>query len=52
MLNAIVLRADVEDRLTYHVLADSASAAYLLECLKDAAEEFGGHVMDAKAPTP
>ena len=51
-LNAIVLRADVEDILTYHVLADSASAAYLLDCLKDAAEEFGGHVMDAKAPTP
>lgn len=52
MLNAIVLRADVEDRLTYHVLADSASAVYLLDCLKDAAEEFGGRVMDAKAPTP
>lgn len=41
-LNAIVLRADVEDLLTYHVLADSASAAYLLNCLVDAAEEFGG----------
>lgn len=39
-LNAIVLRADVEDLLTYHVLADSASAVYLLACLKDAAEEF------------
>jgi sarcosine oxidase subunit gamma len=39
-LNAIVLRADAEERLTYHVLADSASAVYLLDCLKDAAEEF------------
>lgn len=39
-LNAIVLRADVEDLLTYHVLADSASAVYLLACLKDAAGEF------------
>ena len=41
-LNAIVLRADVEEFLTYHVLADSASAVYLLNCLEDAAEEFGG----------
>jgi sarcosine oxidase subunit gamma len=40
-LNAIVLRADVEGLLTYHVLADSASAVYLLACLKDAAAEFG-----------
>jgi sarcosine oxidase, subunit gamma len=40
-LNAIVLRADIEDLLTYHVLTDSASAAYLLNCLKDSAEEFG-----------
>ena len=51
-LNAIVLRADVEDCLTYHVLADSASAVYLMSCLKDSAEEFGGHVSDAKVPTP
>lgn len=47
-LNAIVLRADIEDRLTYHVLADSASAGYLLDCLKDSAQEFGGSVMDAR----
>jgi sarcosine oxidase, subunit gamma len=51
-LNAIVLRADVEDLLTYHVLADSASAVYLLACLKDAAEEFSGSVMDANVPAP
>jgi sarcosine oxidase, subunit gamma len=46
-LNAIVLRADIRHHLTYHVLADSASAVYLLNCLKDSAEEFGGSVMDA-----
>jgi sarcosine oxidase subunit gamma len=51
-LNAIVLRADVGDLLTYHVLADSASAVYLLACLKDAAEEFGGGVTDANILTP
>jgi sarcosine oxidase subunit gamma len=41
-LNAIVLRADVEGQLTFDVLSDSASAAYMLDCLKDSAEEFGG----------
>lgn len=45
-LNSIVLRADSGDRLTYHLLADSASAAYMLACLRDSAEEFGGSVMD------
>jgi sarcosine oxidase subunit gamma len=47
-LNSIVVRADTGDRLTYHVLADSASAAYMLACLRDSAEEFGGSVMDAE----
>ena len=51
-LNAIVLRADVEDRLTYHALADSASAVYLLACLEDAAEEFGGSMTDASVLAP
>jgi sarcosine oxidase, subunit gamma len=51
-LNAIVLRADVEDLLTYHVLADSASAVYLLACLKDAAEEFGGSVSNVGVRAP
>jgi len=50
-LNAIVLRADVEELLTYHVLADSAAAVYLLSCLNDAAEEFGARLTDARAPT-
>lgn len=51
-LNAIVLRADVEGVLTYHLLADSASAAYLLACLEDATEEFGGSIEDAGVLAP
>lgn len=50
-LTAIVLRADVGELLTYHVLADSAAAVYLLSCLRDAAEEFGAGLTDAGAPT-
>jgi sarcosine oxidase, subunit gamma len=46
-LNSIVLRADRENRPTYHLLADSTCLVYMLACLKDAAEEFGGRVKDA-----
>jgi sarcosine oxidase, subunit gamma len=46
-LNSIVLRADREKRPIYHLLADSTCSAYMLACLKDAAEEFGGRVKDA-----
>jgi sarcosine oxidase, subunit gamma len=38
-INAIVLRADRPDPI-FHLLADSASAAYFLDCLRDAALEF------------
>ncbi len=48
-LNAIVLRADRAGQTVYHLLADSASAAYLLECLRDAAEEFGGTLIGLDA---
>ncbi|MBY0380631.1 MAG: hypothetical protein K2W78_01755 [Xanthobacteraceae bacterium] len=41
-LNSIVLRADADGEPTYHLLADSASRVYMLACLQDAAEEFGG----------
>jgi sarcosine oxidase subunit gamma len=51
-LNAIVLRADAGGRLTYHLLADSASAAYMLACLRDSAEEFGGSMTDARIMVP
>ena len=43
-LSAIVLRADSSTRTTYHVLADSASSAYLQSCLTDASSEFGGRM--------
>ncbi|HEY0218733.1 MAG TPA: hypothetical protein VGC26_03035 [Afipia sp.] len=51
-LNAIVLRADTNGRPLYHLLADSAASSYMLACLKDAAEEFGGKITDASAFTP
>jgi len=41
-LSAIVVRDDRADTLAYHVLADSASAAYLWDCLVDAMAEFDG----------
>ncbi|THD75221.1 MAG: sarcosine oxidase [Bradyrhizobium sp.] len=47
-LNSIVLRADLEKRRIYHLLADSTCSSYMLACLKDAAEEFGGRVKDAE----
>jgi sarcosine oxidase subunit gamma len=46
-LNSIVLRADRKERHIYHLLADSSCSAYMLACLEDAAEEFGGRVQDA-----
>lgn len=48
-LNAIVARADCAGRPDYHLLADSAAAVYLLDCLLDAAEEFGGRIVGARA---
>lgn len=45
-LNSIVLRADTANQLTYHLLADSASAVYLLACLIDSAAEFGGRLAE------
>jgi sarcosine oxidase subunit gamma len=48
-LNAIVVRADHAGRPAYHLLADSAAAGYLLDCVLDAAEEFGGQIVGARA---
>ena len=39
-LNAIVIRDDLADTPAFHMLADSASAAYLWECILDAGAEF------------
>lgn len=44
-LNAIVTRADRHGQPVYHLLADSASSAYLLDCLLDAATEFRGSLI-------
>lgn len=41
-LSAIVVRCDRESGPAFHLLADSASAEYLWDCLVDAMAEFGG----------
>jgi len=40
-LSAIIVRDDQFGYAAYHLLADSASAEYLWECLLDAMKEFG-----------
>jgi sarcosine oxidase subunit gamma len=44
-LNAIIVRIDRDIVPVFHLLADSTAAAYLLDCLLDAAEEFGGRLV-------
>ncbi len=51
-LNAIVARADRGGMPVFHLLADSASSAYLLGCLLDAAGEFGGVMVGCEALRP
>jgi sarcosine oxidase subunit gamma len=41
-MNAVIIRDDRDGALAYHVLGDSASAAYLWDCLIDAMAEFDG----------
>ena len=41
-MSAIILRQDFGQTLGFHVLADSASADYLWDCLQDAMIEFDG----------
>lgn len=41
-LSAIIARVDIGAVTAFHVLADSASAEYLWDCLLDAMDEFGG----------
>ena len=45
---AILVRADTGNRVTYHILADSAAAMYLCTCLIDAAKAFGGQLAGLK----
>lgn len=39
-LSALVLRADIDGEVTYHILADNSASKYMLECLQDASNEF------------
>jgi sarcosine oxidase subunit gamma len=46
-LSAIVIRNDIAGSLAFSVLADSASAEYLWDCLLDAMAEFSGGIAGA-----
>ena len=48
-VGAIVIRDDIADLLAFHLLVDSASAAYLWDCLLDAMAEFGGRPVGLSA---
>ncbi len=41
-ITAVIIRDDMGGQLAYHLLCDSASAAYLWDCLIDAMGEFEG----------
>lgn len=41
-MNAIAIRADIDETPAFHLLFDSASADYMWTCLKDAIAEFNG----------
>ena len=48
-LNAILIRQDLGGKLAFFLLADSASAEYLWDCLLDAMTEFRGAACGADA---
>ncbi len=48
-LAAIVVRDDIGGTLAYNLLADSASALYLWDCVVEAMAEFDGAVVGAEA---
>ena len=48
-LTAIITREDRDGTALFHLLADSASAAYFFECLRDAAAEFDGRLIGISA---
>ena len=48
-LTGIVVREDIGTTIGFHLLADSASAVYLWDCLIDAMAEFGGKPVAAAA---
>lgn len=48
-LNAVVARVDIGATPVFHLLADSASAAYFFSCLRDAATALGGGIVGVGA---
>ena len=48
-MGVVIARADQGATLAYHVVADSASAEYLWDCLIDAMAEFNGGPVGLKA---
>jgi len=48
-VNVIVIRDDIGDLLAFHLLVDSASAAYFWDGLLDAMAEFGGRPVGLSA---
>ena len=48
-LSAIVIRHDIGNAVAFSILADSASAEYLWDCLIDAMDEFSGVICDIES---
>jgi sarcosine oxidase subunit gamma len=48
-LSSIIIRNDIAGTLSFFLLAESASAEYLWDCLLDAMAEFGGSVCGAES---
>lgn len=48
-VGVVLVRDDIGDLLAFHLLVDSASAAYLWDCLLDAMAEFGGRPVGLSA---
>jgi sarcosine oxidase subunit gamma len=44
-LSTVIVRDDRSGGPAFHILADSASALYLWDCLIDAMAEFGGQLL-------
>jgi sarcosine oxidase subunit gamma len=51
-LSAILIRNDINDALAFYLLAESASAEYLWDCLTDAMTEFSGAVCGIESLVP
>ncbi|MHA1538153.1 MAG: hypothetical protein ACTSUD_11410 [Alphaproteobacteria bacterium] len=47
-ISVVIIRDDLPQTPAFHLLADSASALYLWDCLSEAMAEFGGVVLGAE----